>query len=165
MAAVAPLIAKERVATARRNRLARLQESAVIDRLVDRGWELLTSRTIDKQGAIKPGQFMHKARFASGKKGRAEVDVAMGLTDKLVLAIECKVTNDETNSVKRINDVLKKATAWREHWGSGFIQPAALLQGVIKQADVEHLLEADIEVFWSHRLDLFDEWLTDQIET
>lgn len=135
-----------------------------MDFLVERGWELLSSRTIDKQGAIEPGQFMHKARFASSKKGRAEVDIAMGLTDKLVLALECKVTNDETNSVKRINDVLKKAGAWREHWGS-FIQPAALLQGVIKRADVERLLEANVEVFWSHRLDLFSEWLTNQPET
>lgn len=164
MAAVAPLIAEKRVATARRNRLARLQENAFMDFLVERGWELLSSRTIDKQGAIEPGQFMHKARFASSKKGRAEVDIAMGLTDKLVLALECKVTNDETNSVKRINDVLKKAGAWREHWGS-FIQPAALLQGVIKRADVERLLEANVEVFWSHRLDLFSEWLTNQPET
>jgi hypothetical protein len=163
MTAVAPLIAEKRVATARRNRLARLQEDGLMERLLARGWKLLSSRTIDKQGAIEPGQFMHKARFASSKKGRAEVDVAIGLTDKLVLALECKVTNDETNSVKRINDVLKKAVAWREHWGS-FIQPAALLQGVIKRADVERLLEADVEVFWSHRLDLFDEWLTDQTE-
>lgn len=163
MTAVAPLIAEKRVATARRNRLARLQENGLMDRLLARGWKLLSSRTIDKQGAIEPGQFMHKARFASSKKGRAEVDVAIGLTDKLVLALECKVTNDETNSVKRINDVLKKAVAWRDHWGS-FIQPAALLQGVIKRADVERLLEANVEVFWSHRLDLFDEWLTDQTE-
>lgn len=163
LSAVAPLIAEKRVATARRNRLARLQESALMDRLIARGWELLASRTIDNQGAIQPGQFMHKARFASGKKGRAEVDVALGLTNKLVLAMECKVTNDETNSVKRINDVLKKATAWKEHWGSGFIQPAALLQGVIKRADVERLLEASVEVFWSHRIDLFETWLAEQV--
>ena len=162
MSSVAPLIAKERVATARRNRLARLQETALMDRLVATGWTLLSSRLIDKQGAIQPGQFMHKARFASGLKGRAEVDVALGLTDKLVLAMECKVTNDETNSVKRINDVSKKATAWRKHWGN-FVQPAALLEGVIKLSDVERLIEEDVEVFWSHRLDLFEKWLEQQI--
>lgn len=162
MAAVAPLIAEKRVSTARRNRLARLQENALMDRLLATGWKLLSSRLIDRQGAIQPHQFMHKARFASGLKGRAEVDIALGLTDKLVLAMECKVTNDETNSVKRINDVSKKATAWRKHWGN-FVQPAALLEGVIKLSDIERLIEEDVQVFWSHRLDLFEEWLDEQV--
>ena len=101
---------------------------------------------------------MHKARFASGLTGRAEVDIALGLKDAVVLALECKVTNDETNSVKRINDVSKKAQAWRAHWGN-FVQPAALLEGVIKMSDVKRLLEEDIHVFWSHRLDLFEGWI------
>ena len=75
--------------------------------------------------------------------------------------MECKVTNDETNSVKRINDVLKKATAWQAHWGS-FVRTAALLQGVIAFKDVERLLEANVEVFWSHDLTKFEDWLTAQ---
>ena len=50
---------------------------------------------------------MHKTRFAA-KTRPQEVDIACGLQGTFVLAIECKVTNDETNSVKRINDVLKR---------------------------------------------------------
>lgn len=72
--------------------------------------------------------------------------------------MECKVTNDETNSVKRINDVLKKAAAWQTHWGS-FVRTAALLQGVIAFKDVERLLEGQVEVFWSHDLAAFENWL------
>ena len=75
--------------------------------------------------------------------------------------MECKVTNDETNSVKRINDVLKKAAAWKDHWGN-FVQPAALLQGVVKMADVDRLLNQNVRVFWSHRLELFESWLNEQ---
>ena len=101
---------------------------------------------------------MYKTRFASGDNENQEVDVACGLGGTVVLAMECKVTNDETNSVKRINDVLKKASAWKEHWGK-FIKSAALLQGVIKFGDVQRLLDAGIEVFWAHRLDDFDAWL------
>ena len=155
---IAPLIADKRVATARRNRLARVQEVSVIEKLQTQGWQLLPTRTIDQQGALQPRQFMHKARFASGISGRAEVDIALGLTDGVVLAMECKVTNDETNSVKRINDVLKKAEAWRSHWGN-FVQPAALLEGVIKLGDVKRLLDGNVQVFWSHRLDLFEGWI------
>jgi XamI restriction endonuclease len=159
--ATAPLIASQRVATAKRNRIARLQEQALIDLLLANGWIKIASRPIDSHGALLVRQFMHKARFASGKTGRAEVDIALGLNGNVVIALECKVTNDETNSVKRINDVLKKARAWRDHWGS-FVKPAALLQGVIKKSDVKRLLDDDIHVFWSHRLDLFEVWLASE---
>lgn len=162
MLATAPLIAAQRVATARRNRIARIQEQTLIEMLENNGWEKIAARTIDQQGALKPRQFMHKARFASGITGRAEVDIALGLKNAVVLALECKVTNDETNSVKRINDVSKKATAWRAHWGN-FVQPAALLQGVIKMSDIQRLLDENVKVFWSHRLDLFNDWVSEQI--
>lgn len=159
--AIAPLIAAQRVATARRNRLARVQEEGLMTRLESRGWHKVPTRTIDRQGELQSHEFMHKARFASGPTGRAEVDIALGISDAVVLAMECKVTNDETNSVKRVNDVLKKAEAWKRHWGN-FVQPAALLQGVIKLGDVKRLLDAGVSVFWSHRLDLFEAWLVEK---
>lgn len=162
MSAVSLIIAQQRLATARRNRSARHQEAALMERLESSGWKRLTSRAIDQQGALAPRQFMHKARFASGLTGRAEVDIALGLARNVVLAMECKVTNDETNSVKRVNDVIKKAAAWRDHWGN-FVQPAALLAGVIKQGDIQRLLENNVLVFWSHRLDLLETWLDEQV--
>lgn len=72
--------------------------------------------------------------------------------------MECKVTNDETNSVKRVNDVLKKADAWQRHWGS-FVHTAALLQGVVAPRDVQRLTDANVTVFWSHDLVAFQTWL------
>ena len=116
---------------------------------------------IDKRADVPARHFMHKTRFASSKKAHQEVDIACGLRDGVVLALECKVTNDDTNSVKRINDVMKKATAWKDRFGV-FVRPAALLQGVMKFSDVEQLLDANIAVFWTHRLDLFSAWLSEQ---
>ena len=72
--------------------------------------------------------------------------------------MECKVSNDETNSVKRVNDVLKKATAWKDHWGN-FVKTAALLQGVIAPKDVDRLIDGGVEVFWSHDLATFEAWI------
>ena len=126
--------------------------------LEERGWRRQASRMITTGGALAKQQFMHKARFKSGKKESQEIDIACGLGDTYILAVECKVTNDETNSIKRMNDILKKATAWRAHWGN-YVIPAAILEGNIKFADVDRLLEAQIEVFWSHRLGDFSEWL------
>lgn len=159
---ISPLIASQRLATARRNRLALKQEQDLITRLEGLGWTRRKSKMIDSQAPLAVKEFMHKARFASGVSGRAEVDIALGLPKTVVLAMECKVTNDETNSVKRINDVVKKANAWKDHWGN-FVQPAALLQGVVKMSDIRGLLDKNIHVFWSHRLDLFEEWLNERI--
>jgi hypothetical protein len=155
---VGPLIASQRLATARRTRLAELQERDAIALLEQSGWLRQQSRLITTGGALGVREFMHKARFKSGKKENQEIDIACGLGDTYILAVECKVTNDETNSIKRMNDILKKATAWRAHWGN-YVIPAAILEGNIKFADVERLLEAQIEVFWSHRLNYFAEWL------
>ena len=158
LGAIAPLIANQRIGTARRNRMAVRQEQDAIHVLEQRGWQRQQSKQITTGGALNRRKFMHKARFKSGKKENQEIDIACGLGDTYILAVECKVTNDETNSIKRMNDILKKATAWRAHWGA-YVVPAAILEGNIKHADVERLLEAQIEVFWSHRLDIFADWI------
>lgn len=64
----------------------------------------------------------------------------------------------EGNSVKRVNDILKKATAWHDHWGS-FVGTAALLAGVVAPKDVQRLTDAGVAVFWSHDLEAFRAWL------
>jgi hypothetical protein len=156
--AIAPLIASQQVATARRKRLSALQESVVMEILRVRNWTQVQSGLVTTSGGLLAQQFMHKARFASGPNENQEVDIACGLGGTVVLAMECKVTNDKTNSVKRINDVLKKAHAWKSHWGA-FVKPAALLQGVIKASDVQRLLDNDVEVFWAHRMDDFASWI------
>lgn len=155
---ISHLIAQQLLATSRRNRISNEQEAAVVNLLSKHNWTKLQSKLIDKRGDIPKRHFMHKTRFASGTSEHQEVDVACGLGGAVVLAVECKVTNDETNSVKRINDVIKKAGQWRTHFGS-FVKPAALLQGVIKPSEIDRLIEADIGIFWSHRLDEFLSWL------
>lgn len=160
--ALSPLIAAQTVATTRRNRLAAKQEQAVIKILEAKGWTRLPSRLIDRRAAVPEKHFMHKTRFATATATPQEVDVACGLRNTVVLAMECKVTNDETNSVKRVNDVLKKAEAWKTHWGS-FVVTAALLEGVIAAKDVERLIDHNIQVFWSHELDAFSKWLDTQV--
>lgn len=158
----APLIAHKQVETQQRMRLANAQESAVMALLEARGWTRLQSTLIDTRAAVPPRHFMHKTRFATNTTAPQEVDIACGLRDSFVAAVECKVTNDETNSVKRVNDVLKKATAWKTHWGS-FVETAAVLQGVIKASDVQRLADGRVQVFWSHALEDFGTWLDSRV--
>jgi hypothetical protein len=157
LSAVSPLIAAQNIATSKRNRLASKQEQSVIELLTKSGWTKLPSLLIDTRAALPEKHFQHKTRFATATAPQ-EVDIACGLPKTVVLAMECKVTNDETNSVKRINDVLKKASAWKDHWGN-FVVTAALLEGVIAPKDVERLIDHDVQVFWSHELGAFANWL------
>ena len=162
LTAISPLIASQRIATARRTRIAYQQEHAIIDLLQSAGWTKLPSKVINGRGTVPPKHFMHKTRFATADGTSQEVDIACGLKNTVVLAMECKVTNDETNSVKRINDVAKKAAAWKLHYGN-FVKTAALLQGVIAAKDVGRLIDGDILVFWSHDLDAFGTWLASEL--
>ncbi len=161
VAAVAPMISQQTVATVRRGRLSELQERQIIELLKNMGWSQVRGGIVDQSSALLARRFMHKTRFAT-KTRPQEVDIACGLGKSVVLAMECKVTNDRTNSVKRINNVLKKATAWQDHWGS-FIRTAALLQGVIAEKDVARLKAANVHVFWSHDLAAFQSWLEQEL--
>ncbi len=105
---------------------------------------------------------MNKTQFATATTTAQEIDIACGFASSYVAAMECKVTNDATNSVKRVNDVLKKAAAWKSHWGS-FVETAALLQGVIKSDDVQRLTDEGVKVFWSYDLDAFAEWAQSRV--
>jgi hypothetical protein len=155
--AVSHLIATQRVGTVQRNRLADAQEQSVVKLLMAKNWIPMPSQPIDQLTTIPPKHFMRKTRFSTRNLPQ-EVDIACGLGKTVVCAMECKVTNDSTNSIKSVNDILKKATAWQEHWGS-FVKTAALLQGVVGYKDVARLLSANVRVFWSHDLDRFGEWI------
>jgi hypothetical protein len=155
--AVSPLLAQQIFATVRRNRMSAVQEGEVIALLKAKGWTPMTSALIATLSTVPAKHYMHKTRFATRTQPQ-EVDVACGLGKDVIVAMECKVTNDVTNSVKRVNDVLKKAKGWQDHFAS-FVHTAALLQGVIAPKDVERLLDANVEVFWSHKLEDFDAWL------
>lgn len=156
--AISPLLASQQFATLQRNRLARAQEGAITAMLDNTGWTKLPSSLLDVRAALPLKHYMHKTRFATATTRPQEVDIALGLRQSMVLAVECKVTNDQTNSIKRVNDILKKAHAWKQHWGS-FVRTAAVLQGVIAYTDVERLLHDGVEVFWSHDLTVFERWL------
>jgi hypothetical protein len=158
----AALIASQRIQTVRRNRHAVEQEDAVKALLTAMGWTQRPSKQIDTRAELAPRTFMHKTRFATATSTPQEVDIACGLNGTYVAAIECKVTNDETNSVKRINDVIKKAEAWKVHWGS-FVETVAVLQGVIGGKDVDRLCDANVRVFWSHDIEPFRVWISSRV--
>lgn len=157
IAAVSMSLSEQVMGTAYRKGRSSQQEAAVVELLEKLGWSRVRSVLVTETKQLLLKQFAHKTRFATTTLPQ-EVDIACGLGKSLVLAMECKVTNDHTNSVKRVNDILKKAHAWQNHWAS-FVRTAALLQGVVAFKDVERLIDANVLVFWSHRLQDFEAWL------
>lgn len=78
----------------------------------------------------------------------------MRLNDGRLLAIECKGSNSEINSRKRLNkEAAQNARAWNARFGSDQIVPAAALQGVFKARYVAAAQDTPMAIFWSHRLD------------
>ncbi len=155
---ISPILGQQAMSTKRRGGMSADQEGAVVDLLLSKQWiRMQGTNLVETPGSLPPRHFLKKIRFATDDQPQ-EVDIACGLKKGVVLAMECKVTNDPTNSIKRINDILKKARAWQKHWAS-FVKTAALLQGVIEYKDVARLLGENVEVFWSHRLEDFEAWI------
>jgi len=99
--------------------------------------------------APKPGEFM-----VSCKVGDHNGDLVAGLYDGRVLALECKGSNSEINSRKRINkEVAVDAASWVRHFGEQNIVPAAAIQGVFNPTYLIQAQQTPVVFFWAHRLE------------
>jgi hypothetical protein len=91
---------------------------------------------------------------AECKLGERKADVVVRLHDTRLMAIECKVSNSATNSVKRLNnDAAVKAEYWIKLFGTAQVVPAAALAGVFKVLNLEQAQARGLSLFWSHDLD------------
>jgi len=85
--------------------------------------------------------------------GPERADVVARLWNDRMMPIECKVSNSEVNSYKRLNhDTLAKHTAWIDAFGRSNVTPAALLAGVYSPANVIAAQNVGLTIFWSHRM-------------
>jgi XamI restriction endonuclease len=85
--------------------------------------------------------------------GERKADVVVRLHDTRLLAIECKVSNSATNSIKRLNnDAAVKAEYWLKQFGQVQVVPAALLSGVFKVLNLEQSQQRGLALFWAHDL-------------
>jgi hypothetical protein len=154
--ASAALMASSHVSAARRNEGKAAQELLVEEALLAGGFRLVERRPIDTfNQAPNPDEFCRESRLGSRK-----ADFVLGLWDRRVMAIECKVSNSAVNSVKRLNnDAAAKAEAWVHDFGSKQTVPTAVLSGVFK---LHNLLEAQsrgLTLFWAHDLDALLSWI------
>lgn len=156
--ASAALMATQRVGTKRRSEGKSQQESKVEQALLAASLTKVPTRTVSTlDDAPEPGEFCRESLL-----GTRKADFVMRLWDRRVMAIECKVSNSATNSVKRLNnDAAVKAVAWRHEFGARQVVPTAVLSGVYKLHNLEHAQERGLTLFWAHDLQQLLDWIDD----
>lgn len=144
------LLAAQRIATERRMEGKDGQEKKVKDYLRTLGFAEVPAATINT--IVKGPQAMQFC--AECQLGERKADVVVRLHDTRLLALECKVSNSSTNSVKRLNnDAAVKAEYWLKVFGTSQVVPAAVLAGVFKVMNLEQAQARGLALFWSHDLE------------
>lgn len=92
------------------------------------------------------GEFCGETPVVGGK-----ADLVVRLFDGRLMPIECKVSNSETNSYKRlIHDCGEKAQAWVGALGSANCLPFAVLSGCYSLGNLNKAQDMGLSLIWSH---------------
>jgi hypothetical protein len=148
--ASALLLAAQKLQTMRRSLAKTEQEHVVREHLKECGFDGVRLRRI-----INYAQFPSSGVVSENEVqfGPEKADVLSRLWDDRMFPIECKVSNSEVNSYKRLNhDTLAKHHAWINQFGTANVVPSAILAGVFKPSNVFQAQEAGLAIFWSHRV-------------
>ncbi len=149
--------ASQRVQTERRSEGKRDLEGSVCSYLADCGFKKVTVGEIKNisRDAPDPGEFAINTVL-----GEDEADAVVVLRDHRIMAIECKVSNSELNSRKRINkEVAQNAQNWLGRFGKDQLVPSAVIQGVFKPEYLQAAQDLEVLFFWRHRLSDLGEFI------
>lgn len=154
--ATTALLAMRRVETLRRSSGRELQEERVEIQLSRVGLKKVKTRLIETLSqAPLAGEFCRESEL-----GNRKADFVIGLWDGRTMALECKVSNSATNSVKRLNnDAAVKAEVWRKDFGAAQVVPAAVLGGVYKLKNLIEAQKRGLTLFWAHDLAKLTDWI------
>jgi len=154
--ASAALLAKSQRETARRNQEKKQQELAVKAALEGTGFDCVAVKSIRNVAeGPEAGQFCREAKL-----GDRKADFVVRLWDVRLLAIECKVSNSYTNSIKRLNrEAVGKAMSWDGDFGRRQVVGAAVLGGVYKLLNLEQAQQDGLALFWDHDLGALTAWI------
>ncbi len=141
----AGLLAAQKASTERRNESSKRQEQAVDVVLAScpQPFSKVKPRAIVSVRDLDLGEYCRQS-----KVGGTRADLSIALRDKRLLLLECKVSNSEVNSYKRlIHEVGNKASTWRGKFGDSAL-PGAVLAGAFSLDNLEQAQTAGIYLFW-----------------
>lgn len=154
--ASAAMLAWSKVSTDRRSEGKNQQELQVEKALLGIDFVKVPTRRVSTTNlAPHPGEFCRESTL-----GTRKADFIIGLYDQRIMAIECKVSNSLTNSVKRLNnDAAAKAQAWINQFGTLGVVPVAVLGGVFKLGNLIDAQSSGLTLFWAHDLNQLLDWI------
>ncbi len=153
--ATSALLAMRRLETMRRHQGMKFQEELAATQL-RRSFKQVEPRTVSTLAqAPQPSEFCRESLF-----GTRKADFIIGLPDGRTMALECKVSNSATNSIKRLNnDAAVKAVTWREEFGTIQVVTAAVLGGVYALRNLIDAQKRGLTLFWAHDLKSMIDWM------
>ena len=154
--ASAALLAASRVLTSRRHSSKQKQEEVVAATLETLSFKRVKARRITNFAhAPSRGQFCGETSVAGRK-----ADLVLRAWDDRVVPIECKVSNSEVNSTKRLNnDAAVKAAGWKTALGADQVVPVAVLSGVYSLSNLLVAQECGLTLVWAHDMSPFAQWI------
>lgn len=149
--------AVEAMRTRRRTEFSKRQEARVAAVLAEAGLNEIKER----KAIVTLDDLPRRTFCGETLLGGIKCDMPVRLADGRILALECKVSNSATNSVKRlIREVGGKAKTWQALYGTQVIT-GAVLSGVYKLSNLVEAQESfGIAIFWEHRLGPLREFVT-----
>lgn len=143
------LWALETTRTRRRTQESGQQQAAVTHFLKQAGFEQVKRPPggIHSIDVLKKGTFTQETRLVNAK-----CDLPVRLRDGRLLAVECKVSGTDINSVKRLlRETGGKAEGWRRSLGEAQVIPAAVLAGSFLPSNLaEAQSRYHIFIVWDH---------------
>lgn len=154
--ASASLLAAQRVQTERRTSAKKIQEGRTMELLDECGFTAVDKRPINAvRDAPQPGEYCSESSVVGHK-----ADIVVGLWDRRILLVECKTSNSEVNSFKRVNhEAAGKAKTWLDKLGTANCVAAAVLSGVFKVENLQEAQERGLTLFWAHEFGALKQWL------
>ena len=131
--ATSALIASQRLQALRRGDEKAAVEGAVKGLLIGIGWQPAARRPARGVQQMVTDAPPERSFLTQTNLGADNADVIVRLDDGRLLAVECKGSNSEINSRKRLNkEAVQNARAWLAGFGATQVVPAVALQGVFK---------------------------------
>lgn len=138
----------ERLRTRRRVESSKRQEQSVRHGIKGLGLRETPVKQIEHLDDLQRGAFAANEYLLAG----SNCDILIRLEDGRLLALECKVSNSKSNSVKRLNrETGGKADLWRRAFGEQVL-PGAVLSGVFRLKNLQDAQRSRIALFWDHKL-------------
>ena len=154
--ATTALLAMRRTEALRRMTGSKVQEQLVARQLRRSRFEQVPTRRVRTLSeAPDAGKFCRESML-----GTRKADFIVGLWDGRTMALECKVSNSSTNSIKRLNnDAAIKATTWQGEFGSVQVVTGAVLDGVYALRNLVDAQDKGLTIFWAHDLQSMLNWI------